>query len=172
MNWDAIGAIGETLGALAVIATLIYFSIQIRQNTRMMHREAHLDRIRHVTDPLIGSPENLSKVLEKIHAKDGSTEPVTLAFMEEYDLKFEEAYSVLRYLHRLWIGYEADYLFTGRSVHLDKMIPLMLTFPNNKLFWHHEKKWVFSPEFVEYVDSIAERATSVQNQKESAIEKG
>ena len=30
MNWDAIGAIAETLGALAVVATLIYFSLQIR----------------------------------------------------------------------------------------------------------------------------------------------
>ena len=30
MNWDAIGAIGEILGAVAVFASLIYLSIQIR----------------------------------------------------------------------------------------------------------------------------------------------
>lgn len=30
MNWDAIGAVGEIAGAVAVIATLIYFSMQIR----------------------------------------------------------------------------------------------------------------------------------------------
>ena len=30
MNWEAIGAIGEVFGAIAVLATLIYFSIQIR----------------------------------------------------------------------------------------------------------------------------------------------
>ncbi len=33
MNWDAIGALAETLGALAVLITLVYLSIQIRQNT-------------------------------------------------------------------------------------------------------------------------------------------
>jgi hypothetical protein len=33
MNWDAIGAIGEVLGAIAVFATLIYLAVQIRQNT-------------------------------------------------------------------------------------------------------------------------------------------
>ena len=33
MSWDAIGAIGELLGALAVIATLAYLAKQIRQNT-------------------------------------------------------------------------------------------------------------------------------------------
>ena len=33
MNWDAIGAIGEVLGAVAVVASLVYLAIQIRQNT-------------------------------------------------------------------------------------------------------------------------------------------
>jgi hypothetical protein len=34
MNWDAIGAVGEIAGAAGVIITLIYLSLQIRQNTR------------------------------------------------------------------------------------------------------------------------------------------
>ena len=34
MNWDAIGAIAELLGAVGVIASLIYLATQIRQNTR------------------------------------------------------------------------------------------------------------------------------------------
>lgn len=33
MDWDAIGAIAEVLGAIAVIASLIYLSIQIRAST-------------------------------------------------------------------------------------------------------------------------------------------
>ena len=33
MNWDAIGAVGELLGASAVLVTLIYLAVQIRQNT-------------------------------------------------------------------------------------------------------------------------------------------
>ena len=33
MNWDAIGAIGELLGASAVLVTLIYLAVQIKQNT-------------------------------------------------------------------------------------------------------------------------------------------
>lgn len=35
MNWDAIGAVGEVVGAIAVVATLFYLALQIRQNTRM-----------------------------------------------------------------------------------------------------------------------------------------
>ena len=34
MNWDAIGAIGEVGGAVAVVVTLIYLAVQLRQNTR------------------------------------------------------------------------------------------------------------------------------------------
>ena len=33
MNWDAMGAIGEVVGAFAVVASLVYLAVQIRQNT-------------------------------------------------------------------------------------------------------------------------------------------
>ena len=33
MNWDAIGAIGEIVGAMAVVVTLIYLAAQVRQST-------------------------------------------------------------------------------------------------------------------------------------------
>ena len=32
MNWEAIGSIGEVVGAIGVLITLIYFSVQIRRN--------------------------------------------------------------------------------------------------------------------------------------------
>ncbi len=34
MNWDAVGAIAESIGALGVISSLIYLAVQVRQNTR------------------------------------------------------------------------------------------------------------------------------------------
>lgn len=36
MNWEAIGAIGEIIGALAVVVSLVYLSVQIRQNTKQV----------------------------------------------------------------------------------------------------------------------------------------
>ena len=36
MNWEAIGAIGETLGAVAVVVSLLYLAAQIRQNSRIV----------------------------------------------------------------------------------------------------------------------------------------
>ena len=40
MNWEAAGAIGEIIGALAVFLTLIYLALQIRQNTKAVQAAA------------------------------------------------------------------------------------------------------------------------------------
>jgi hypothetical protein len=54
MNWEAIGAVGETVGALAVLVTLVYLAVQIRQNTKAVRAAAvdsttsHLSKIREV----------------------------------------------------------------------------------------------------------------------------
>ena len=41
MNWDAIGAISEVVGAAAVVISLIYVAIQIRQNTISQNAQMH-----------------------------------------------------------------------------------------------------------------------------------
>jgi hypothetical protein len=40
MNWDAIGAIGEIVGAIAVVATLLYVARQMRESRAAMERQA------------------------------------------------------------------------------------------------------------------------------------
>jgi hypothetical protein len=40
MNWDAIGASAEMLGAMGVIATLVYLALQIRQNSHQLRGAA------------------------------------------------------------------------------------------------------------------------------------
>ena len=35
MNWEAIGAVGEVVGAIAVLATLLYIVAQIRLSNRI-----------------------------------------------------------------------------------------------------------------------------------------
>jgi hypothetical protein len=41
VNWDAIGAVAELLGALGVIISLIYLAVQIRQNTQSVRMTSH-----------------------------------------------------------------------------------------------------------------------------------
>ena len=46
MNWDAIGAVGEVVGAIAVILTLLYLAAQIRQNTTSLQGQTDMDYAR------------------------------------------------------------------------------------------------------------------------------
>lgn len=43
MNWEAIGAIAEAVGAAGVVVTLVYLSIQIRANTAATLTASRLD---------------------------------------------------------------------------------------------------------------------------------
>jgi len=43
MNWEAIGAVGEILGAIGVIVTLAYLATQIKQNNRLLHNSISRD---------------------------------------------------------------------------------------------------------------------------------
>ncbi len=60
MNWDAIGAIAELLGAIAVVATLAYLSVQLRQNTasvRAGSAAAHSEAMRSSNIAVVQDPE-------------------------------------------------------------------------------------------------------------------
>ena len=41
LNLDALGNLGEFIGALAVVVSILYLAIQIRQNTRALRGTAH-----------------------------------------------------------------------------------------------------------------------------------
>lgn len=50
MNWDAIGAAGEVVGALAVIATLFYLAKQIKHASESQDRANELARTSSISD--------------------------------------------------------------------------------------------------------------------------
>ena len=46
MNWDAIGAVGEIVGASAVVLSLAYLAVQIR----LQNRESRASTVTHLTE--------------------------------------------------------------------------------------------------------------------------
>jgi hypothetical protein len=40
LNWEALGALAESVGAVGIIATLIYLAAEIRRNTRTVRSAA------------------------------------------------------------------------------------------------------------------------------------
>jgi hypothetical protein len=41
MNWEALGALAETIGAAGVIVSLVYLTFQVRQNTRAIRAQTY-----------------------------------------------------------------------------------------------------------------------------------
>ena len=58
MNWDALGAIGEIVGALAVVASLTYLAIQTRANTKALKTNASLHQTNTFIDVVRSTYEN------------------------------------------------------------------------------------------------------------------
>ena len=56
MNWDAIGAVGEILGAIAVFLSLVYLASQIRAQ----NRESRISSVHEITEAFRQSLEVLS----------------------------------------------------------------------------------------------------------------
>ena len=69
MNWDAIGAAGEILGAAAVIGTLFYLAQQIRQNTQSMKSRVRESVTVSLTDPFL---EQASSAIPLLYVKAAS----------------------------------------------------------------------------------------------------
>lgn len=62
MNWDAIGAIAEVLGAVAVLVTLIYLSFQLRQSNRLAEAQSQRDLLNlDVFTPIVTDPNLTSE---------------------------------------------------------------------------------------------------------------
>jgi hypothetical protein len=45
MEWQAVSAVAEALGAAGVIVTLAYLAVQVRQNSRLLERSAEATRV-------------------------------------------------------------------------------------------------------------------------------
>src|SRR5947207_14781065 len=60
MNWDAISAISQLIGSLAVVLSVLYLAVQVHHSTRVAKlamQDAAATALRDVTKPLMASAE-------------------------------------------------------------------------------------------------------------------
>ena len=97
MNWDAIGAVAEALGALGVIISLVYLATQIRAQ----NRESRVAALHELSVGMRGSILNftdgeLARIFLRANDDYDSLEPSEqlqmIALVAEYLRVFEEAY--------------------------------------------------------------------------------
>ena len=76
INWEAVGAVGEIMGAVAVVATLFYLAIQIRRSTAQARADMSKDLFlasRSATFEVAANPE-LGRIMANIRSSDVETQ--------------------------------------------------------------------------------------------------
>lgn len=126
MNWDAVGALAELIGAVAVIATLIYLSIQIRQNTRANEIESSQGNL----DQGVSWMNNL--------IQDPSLAELYLAGLQD---KLDTEEQRLRF-HLLMQGLFTQWgvMYKSGTNLVDEDVLAVLSSPGGRRYWDRAKK--------------------------------
>ena len=151
MNWEAFAAIGELVGAAAVVISLVYLSVQVRQNTavaRASTRQAIAD-----ANLSGGSDVLLEPEMAKVLAKDLRGEP--LEFHEHVRLQ-TRAYHGLRHWENIHYQYRAGMLSAEEWQGFRHNLKWLLQTRHFKELWSTQGDF-FSPPFrAEVLQLLAE----------------
>lgn len=150
MNWDAIGAVGETIGAIAVVATLIYLSTQIRQNNKLLSSDSRQTLVSNDLTSLISNVEN-SDVFAKLVSKEllSAEEQLRLSFIFALDLRNRE-FEYFQFKNGLldeetWLSYR-------------KVVLINHSTGLGKKWWEEIGRGIVDPEFAKQVDELLKNA--------------
>jgi hypothetical protein len=153
MNWHAIGPIAEMLGAIGVIASLVYVGIQVRQNTRTTHAasiNAHITSANFVRQQIVANAE-----VADIYAK-GMANPDDLTELEK--VRFRVLFASI--LWTSWNAFAQTQLtgLDGSTFEAQKpFIRRLFTMPGGRWFWQ-EYADEFESEFQVAIEEIIEEA--------------
>ena len=150
MNWDAIGAIGEIVGALAVVVTLFYLATQIRQNARYTLasiREQRTASSQQTAFKWIDESALLVKVM--------ADEPLDAEELAKAHLFFRAAYRGWEsYVHQHEDGLFDDAAWQGVRATIERFHRL----PAVQRFWV-EHRYEFSGRLQTVIDELTGRDT-------------
>ena len=144
MNWEAIGAIGELIGGAAVVATLIYLAIQLRQNTKGIRAQSYYNVVsgkNALYRELAADTELFNTFVQGMVADpplssviDGSrTHLILYAFMNEFETTF--------------LLYKADAVEEEIWLRDKAQMAGMIGFPGTRNWWDLAKQY-FHEDFV------------------------
>jgi hypothetical protein len=99
MNWEAVAAIAEAVGALAVFVSLVYLAYQIRQNTASIKASSYDSFVSHTSSlaALLLSNEDLGRAWGRGLAKPDELNPTDRQRFHSLMLRF---YRQLESAHR------------------------------------------------------------------------
>lgn len=152
MNWEAIAAIAEVIGVIAIIASLMYVAVQIRQNTAITRSNiinaTNIDAQR--IPELIAQDAELATIYHKgTHGESltGSDLVRFQALVEMYVLWLENVDT--QFAADLW--YQEDEMQDVVDYLAAEISPFFST-PEVRAWWHDTHKQYYPHGFVKRID--------------------
>jgi hypothetical protein len=152
MSLEQLGVIAEIIGAIAIVVTLVYLSIQIKDSARASRSSAVTDAttaMQAFYQELGSNPKTAKLFL------DGLTKPESMSQ--------EKQFQYLMMMHSCFLGFQRSF-FLARQGTLDialrdsigTAMHAVNHLPGIHLYWRQRKAY-FQPEFVEWVESLLAR---------------
>lgn len=160
MNWEAIGAISEIVGALAVVVTLAYLAVQIRQSNKFSLSESRQVLVSNDVTSLRAGMDNTDVFVKLVNEHEMSAaEQLRLSFMFTLDLRNRE-FEFFQFKNGLldeetWLAYRHVVLIN----HSSKL---------GKKWWDNVGRGIVDPQFAELVDDMLENAPPDDTYKQMA----
>jgi len=147
MTLESLGNIGDLVGGVGVVVTLIYLAIQIKKNSRAVQMNA-LQKLQNETNQAalaVASNPDLAKVLVTAETGLGKLSPVERCQFDNYARHFFETYESAFHMHsrghidrEIWAAWKLGFQ--------NEATPALLA------FWDEENE-DYVPAFREFVET-------------------
>jgi hypothetical protein len=150
MNWEAVGAIGQILGVIVVVLSLIYVAAQVRQGNRFAKLQARQRMIEQAQEELYGQMADPSITY-------ASVKPAPLTEDEQAKLSL---FLIAFMRQREWEWFEYGDGIIDKDVYTayHDVIPIHLGTPRARKWWKVLGRFAFNPQFVAEVDEMLARS--------------
>jgi len=163
MNWEAIGAVGEIVGALAVVVTLIYLATQVRYAKQAAADQNRLVRASGVREmALTGVTDDEFRLAMD---RNWGSDQLYKQLAEQAGISPEEVSKAdWGNVYWFWLHW-GQFTSTHEEADLEELKNLVSKFyslPGVKRSWETSPlaKPIIDPKFVEFVDGILESSSS------------
>lgn len=149
MNWDAAGAIGEIVGALGVIASLLYVARQVRAGNKASLIESKLATSRMHSDflgSLIENPDLDEILFDGISGSESLSE-------RDYRRFSNMALQAFTFFSAGYFQVEAGTMDSEEWSETEAIIQFWLKGKGGREWWRKVGEKRFSSRFIAYIDS-------------------
>ena len=149
MNWDAISAVAESLGALGVIASLIYLAVQLKSNALASSVESKIATVKMLTefnDKFIHYPE-LYDLWTK--GKSGTEKLTDKEYAQFSGLNMNGLWCVSAGYYQKVVGKLSE----GDWIEMESILDSWMKSEGIRRWWTRHAGPRLNPDFVAYVNS-------------------